>query len=69
MELLIVEIDHAYVGVPTLDVTEVVRAARLAPALGSNANFKGMLNLRGTVVPVVSMRTLLAKLSNPLTCM
>ncbi|MEO8493548.1 MAG: chemotaxis protein CheW [Planctomycetota bacterium] len=59
MELLIVEIDHAYVGFPTSDVKEVVRAARLSPALNANANMKGMLNLRGTVVPVVSLRTLL----------
>jgi purine-binding chemotaxis protein CheW len=59
MELLIVEIDHAYVGVPTSDVKEVVRAARISPAPGGNANIKGLLNLRGTVVPVVALRTLL----------
>ncbi len=59
MELLIVEIDHAYVGVPTSDVREVVRAARIAPAPGANAKVKGLLNLRGAVVPVVAMRTLL----------
>ena len=59
MELLIVEIDHAYVGVPTSDVKEVVRAARISPAPGANAHVKGLLNLRGAVVPVVAMRTLL----------
>lgn len=59
MELLIVEIDHAYVGVPTSDVKEVVRAARISPAAGANANVKGLLNLRGKVVPVVAVRTLL----------
>lgn len=59
MELLIVEIGHAYVGVPTSDVREVVRATRISPAPGGNASIKGLLNLRGTVVPVVAMRTLL----------
>ena len=59
MELLIVEIDRAYIGVPTSDVKEVVRAARISPAPATNANIKGLLNLRGMVVPVVSMRTLL----------
>ena len=53
------EVEHAYIGVPTSDVKEVVRAVRISPAPRTNASIKGLLNLRGTVIPVVSMRTLL----------
>ena len=59
MELLIMESAQAYVGVPTSDVKEVVRAARIAPPPKANAHVKGLLNLRGKIVPVIALRRLL----------
>lgn len=59
MELLIIENDQAYLGIPASDVKEVVRAARLAPSSSANESVHGVLNLRGAVVPVIAMRKLL----------
>ncbi len=60
MEFLVVTIDEAQFGLPTQEVREVLRAAWVAPAPGQVPALVGLLNLRGHVLPVLSLRTLLS---------
>ena len=53
MEFLILEVDGARFGIPTLDVMEVVRAVSLGDAPARFPNMVGMLNYRGRVLGVL----------------
>ena len=53
MEFLILEVDDARFGIPTLDVKEIVRAVSLGDAPPQFPNMVGILNYRGQVLGVL----------------
>ncbi len=53
MEFLVLEVDNARFGIPTVDVREVVRAVSLGDAPAQFPNMLGMLNYRGQVLGVL----------------
>lgn len=56
MELLQFELAGQRYGIPALAVREIVRAVSIAPLHHAPDVVAGVINLRGTVVPVVEMR-------------
>jgi purine-binding chemotaxis protein CheW len=48
-----------HIGVPVLDVQEVLRAQRLTRVPLANEVVEGLINLRGQIVPALDMRRLL----------
>ncbi len=60
MRVLTFEIDGERYGLEASAVCEVLPAAQLTPVAGSPAALEGMLNVRGSVVRVVSARACLS---------
>lgn len=58
LDALIVEIAGRHYGLPAARVCELLRAAAIAPAVDAPA-VEGLINLRGTVLPVFDLRALL----------
>lgn len=56
MQLLIVGIGRRTFGVPTTAVERILRMAALTPLPDAPAGIAGVLNLQGTVLPVVDPR-------------
>lgn len=66
MRVLMFEIDGRRYGVEASAVREVLPAALLTPVAGSPAALEGMLNVRGSVVRVVSARACLDLVAAPM---
>ena len=56
LELLIFEVGGQRFGLAVSDVHEIVRAVPPVPLLGSPAGIEGVINVRGSVVPVLDIR-------------
>ncbi|MFP2929475.1 chemotaxis protein CheW, partial [Pyxidicoccus sp. 3LG] len=52
-EVLLFTLEGQRYGLPTQDVHELVRAARLTPLPRAPSVVEGLLNLRGTLLPVL----------------
>ena len=57
LEVVVFELGGQLFGVPASDVRELLRAVAVAPLPGAPAVVKGVINLRGRVVPVLDVRT------------
>jgi purine-binding chemotaxis protein CheW len=55
-EVLIFEVDGQRYGLPSADVRELVRAVTITPLPDAPAVIEGVVNVRGTVLPVLDMR-------------
>src|SRR5205085_11996004 len=55
-DVLVFEVAGRRFGLPAAAVKEVVRAVALAPLPKAPAVVEGVINLRGTVVPVLDIR-------------
>lgn len=55
-EVLLFTLEGQRYGLPSEDVRELVRAARLTPLPRAPAVVEGLLNLRGTLLPVLDLR-------------
>src|ERR1700720_4210722 len=55
-EVLVFEVGGQRYGLPSPDVREIVRAVTLTPLPRTPAIVEGVINLRGTVVPVLDIR-------------
>jgi purine-binding chemotaxis protein CheW len=56
LEFLIVELDGRRYGLPAADVREIVRAVPPVPLPGAPAVIDGVINVRGSAVPVLDLR-------------
>ncbi len=57
MEVLVFEVAGQRYGLAAADVQELVRAVSIVPLPKAPAIIEGVINLRGTVVPVLDIRT------------
>jgi purine-binding chemotaxis protein CheW len=48
--------DESY-GVPVLSVREIIRLCPITPVAGMPAHVRGVINLRGKIIPLVDLRT------------
>ena len=55
-ELLKFELGRQLFGIPLRDVSEVVRAVSVAPLPKAPPIIEGVINLRGTIIPVLDIR-------------
>jgi purine-binding chemotaxis protein CheW len=55
-EVLVFEVESQRYGVAVADVREVLRAVPLTPLPRAPAIIEGIINLRGTIVPVLDIR-------------
>jgi purine-binding chemotaxis protein CheW len=55
-ELLIFEVGGQRYGLPAADVREVLRAVTLTPLPHAPALVEGVINVRGTLIPVLDLR-------------
>ena len=59
IEILVFEVEGQQFGVRSADVVQVLRAASLSPLPQAPEAIEGVLNLRGSLVPVLDTRRLL----------
>lgn len=59
--LLVFRVGADYYGLPVENVREVERVDRLTPVPGAPAFVRGLINLRGEILPLVDMRLLLGR--------
>ena len=59
IEILVFEVEGQQFGVRSADVVQVLRAASLSPLPQAPESIEGVLNLRGSLVPVLDTRRLL----------
>ena len=57
LEIVVFEVGGQQYGLPASDVRELQRAATLTPLPQAPAIVEGVVNLRGTVVPVLDIRS------------
>jgi purine-binding chemotaxis protein CheW len=57
LEALVFEVGGQRYGVRSAEVLEIVRAVSVTPLPGAPAVVEGVINLRGTVVPVLDIRS------------
>ncbi|MGI8546857.1 MAG: chemotaxis protein CheW [Gemmatimonadaceae bacterium] len=55
-DLLIFELAGVRGGLPVASVREIVRAVQISPLPGAPSVIEGVINVRGSVIPVVSLR-------------
>jgi len=55
-EVLVFELGGQRYGLPTLDVTELVRAVAITRLPGAPAFIEGVVNVRGRILPVLDIR-------------
>jgi purine-binding chemotaxis protein CheW len=55
-EVLVFEVEGQKYGLPTTDVRELVRAVTITPLPNAPAVVEGVVDVRGTVLPVLDMR-------------
>lgn len=65
IEILVVKAGKQYFGFPASIVGEVLRAVKLTPFPEAPAPIEGLLNLRGELVPVVSLNQLIDQTVTP----
>jgi purine-binding chemotaxis protein CheW len=53
-------LDHSYLGIPVLDVQEVIADQEISPVPLASSGIKGLINLRGQIIVVLDLRTRLA---------
>jgi purine-binding chemotaxis protein CheW len=63
--LLLVRLDRQLYGVPAEQVREVARCRTLTPVPGAPAALPGIINQRGTILPVIDPRLLLGLAQAP----
>jgi purine-binding chemotaxis protein CheW len=63
--LLLVRLDRQLYGVPAEQVREVARCRTLTPVPGAPAALPGIINQRGTILPVIDPRLLLGLAQTP----
>jgi purine-binding chemotaxis protein CheW len=56
LEFLIFDLEGVRYGLPVAEVREIVRAVLPVPLPGAPRVIEGVINLRGTVVPVIDLR-------------
>jgi purine-binding chemotaxis protein CheW len=66
LELLIFEVDGQRHGLPVADVQELLPALSILPLSGTALGVAGVINLRGTILPVVNVRKSLGMPTRPL---
>jgi purine-binding chemotaxis protein CheW len=66
MEILVFEIDSSRYGLPLASVREIVRAVAPAHLPGAPEVVEGVINYRGTVVPVFDLRSRFGHAAKPL---
>jgi purine-binding chemotaxis protein CheW len=65
-EILVFEVGGRRYGLPGSDVRELLRAVAILPLPQAPAEIEGVINLRGTVVPVLDLRARLGLAAKPL---
>ena len=66
LDVLIFEVDGQRHGLPVAAVQELLPALSILPLPGTALGVEGVINLRGTIVPVVDMRKRLGMSTRPL---
>ena len=66
LEVLVFEVGGQRYGVPAAAVLEIVRAVAVVPLPGAPAVIEGIINFRGSVVPVLDVRRRLRLPGRPL---
>lgn len=54
---LIVTLGDESYGLPVLSVREIIRLCPITPVAGMPAHVRGVINLRGKIIPLVDLRT------------
>jgi len=54
---LVVTLGSESYGVPVLSVREIIRLCPITPVAGMPAHVRGVINLRGKIIPLVDLRT------------
>jgi purine-binding chemotaxis protein CheW len=67
LTLLLVRLDQELYGLPSAHVREVARYRTLTPVPGAPPALPGILNQRGTILPVVDPRLILGLAQSPVT--
>src|SRR5437870_13646015 len=57
LEILVFEVGGQRYGLPAAEVREILRAVAIVPLPRAPAIIEGIINIRGTVVPVLDLRT------------
>lgn len=57
LEILVFEVAHRRFGVPSSDVRELLRAVTVVPLPKAPAIVEGIIDVRGTIVPVLDIRS------------
>lgn len=65
IEVLLLEIDGRRVGIPSAAVIEVLPSAELAPIEKAPPFIEGFVDVRGAVLPVLSLRERLGRPARP----
>lgn len=56
MKYLIFKINDESYGVPISQVREIIQSVKITPVHESNFFLKGVINLRGKIIPIIDMR-------------
>ncbi len=56
MKYLIFKINNESYGVPISQVREIIQSIKITPVHESNLFLKGVINLRGKIIPIIDMR-------------
>lgn len=59
IQVVIFEIDSNYYGVDIMKVQEILKMAEITKIPNSKSYVEGVLNLRGTIIPILDIKTLL----------
>jgi len=62
---LTIEVEHEIYAIPILKVKEILGMKEITPLPQTPASVKGVLNLRGRIIPVVDLRVKFGLLSHP----
>jgi purine-binding chemotaxis protein CheW len=65
-EILVFEVGGRRYGLPASEVRELLRAVTILPLPQTPADVEGVINLRGTVVPVLDLRARLGLPAKPI---
>lgn len=60
-EHVLLEVDGQRIALPARDVREVLRAVAVTPLAGAQAPWDGVIDYRGAIVPVLSLRSRLGR--------
>lgn len=54
---LVITLGHESYGIPVLAVREIIRLCPITPVAGMPAHVRGVINLRGKIIPLIDLRT------------